>query len=169
MTEHGPGNVTLERIGQELTTLKALYYYRDLRMDLWHNMWLLRDINQYYKTKGFRRYITNFPAAVVDKSVSILTRHNWRFWINMTNLPEGLDEPAQRERISTVERSLLGLFSFIDRELISQGLSKAARVAAWYALVRGWICSYTLLDTEQSPIDHKLLDPRDSYALWEGK
>ena len=84
---------TAEQIVQELTALKAMYRYRDLRMDLWHNMWLLRDINQFYKNRGFRRYVTNFPAAVVDKSISVLTRHNWRFWINMEELPNKLDQP----------------------------------------------------------------------------
>lgn len=162
-------DITPSSLANDLIGLKAIYRYRDMRMDLWHNMWLLRDLNQFYKHVGFRRYITNFPAALVDKSVSILTRYNWRFWVNMVNLPEQLDNPQERERISQVERSMLGLFSYIDRELLSQGYSKASRVAAWYALVRGWICSYTLLDTDDSPIDHKFLDPRDTYPVWSGK
>lgn len=158
-----------DALAQDVMILKRQYYYRDLRMDFWHNMWLLRDINQYYKNRGFRRYITNFPAAVVDKSTSVLARHNWRFWINMVDLPGELDNPEQRSLISDIERSYLGLFSYIDRELISQGYSKASRVAAWYALVRGWICSYTMLNTASSPIDHKFLDPRDVYPRWAGK
>ena len=87
------------------------------RMDLWLNMYLLLDLLQQSKPLGFRRFVSNAPRTAVDSAVSILTR-NEAFW--RIDLPIGANK-EERGRIGKVERALAGVVDDMDEMFLLRG------------------------------------------------
>ena len=140
------------------------------RMDLWLNMYLLLDLLQQSKPLGFRRFVSNDPRTAVDSAVSILTR-NEAFW--RIDLPIGANK-EERGRIGKVERALAGVVDDMDEMFLLRGDMRFWKQVAWFALMRGWVwgkfhVTKTALDLGRpAPLLAEMWDGRMVFPTHDG-
>jgi hypothetical protein len=140
------------------------------RQDLWMNMYLLLDLMQQAKPLGFRRYISNDPQTAIDAAVSILTRNDLYWQIDM---PENLTK-EERSKIGDIERALTGIVDDFDELFITTGQMRWSKQIAWMGLVRGRISAKyhvtkAALDFGRpSPLLAEIYDPRFDYPCYDG-
>ena len=146
------------------------------RMDYWATMYRMLDAIQQSKPLGVRRFISNDPRTAIDAGVSILTRNEIGWKIDLLG---GEDENNEEVRkISKIERTLVGLGFDLD-ELMSMRYLPSWRVQqAQQALIRGAIWGKVHVTTDaleyrNSPILGEIYDARtvfpnfDNYGLRE--
>ena len=140
------------------------------RQDLWMNMYLLLDLMQQSKPLGFRRFISNDPQTAVDAAVSIMTRNDL-FW--QIDLKEGMTR-EERAQAGKIERALSGIVDDFDELLTTRNEMTWKRQAAYMALLRGAIfAKYHVTQAAMemgrpAPFLVDFYDPRFSYPCTDG-
>lgn len=156
-------------IVDEVQKRQSLWKPRDDRMDLWLTLHQLVDEAQERKPLGHMKFISDLPQSIVNRAVEIMTANPVRWHVFYDRELE-----EERELIRKIERGGTGLFNDINDFQFERGLPEAEPTAAWFALVRGWICSENLLthDIERendSPVWFNFWDPRWVYPRWDVK
>lgn len=150
------------------TSRQSYYHDRDAAMDRWLAHYWLIDWTQMQKPPGETKYVSPYPQTVVDRSVQILTRNP----VHM-HVVYGREQEEERETIHKVEQFGIGLFNDINDSLRDRLEQRAEQAAAWYALVRGWICSEIWITKESgredSPVWFNHWDPRFVYPRRDRK
>lgn len=141
------------------------------RMDYWLNMYLLLDLVQQSKPLGFRRFVSNDPRTAPDAAMSIMTR-NQAFW--RIDMPAGVIDKEERERIGRIELALSGVVDDIDEMFLMRGDMPLWKQSSWFALMRGWIWGKFHVTEEAlelgrpSPLLSEMYDPRQVYPNFDG-
>jgi hypothetical protein len=141
------------------------------RMDYWLNMYLLLDLVQQTKPLGFRRFVSNDPRTGPDAALSIMTR-NESYW--RIDMPPGVVDKEERERIGRIELALSGIVDDIDEMFLMRGDMPLWKQAAWFALMRGWIwgkfhvTEAALELGRPSPLLAEMYDSRQVYPNFDG-
>lgn len=151
-------------------------YWRPLhfRQDYWASMYFLLDQVQQAKPLGYRRFVSNEPRTAVDTAVSIMTR-NEPFWRIDLNQMEA-ENKEERMRIGKIERSLQGIVNDLDEMFSMRGDLPLWKQVAFQALIRGWVwakfhVTTAALQYRESPIIAEVYDSRmvlphfDSFGL----
>ena len=155
------------RIKQRISTLIAFgnNYWRPLhmRMDYWAGMYFMLDQIQQAKPLGYRRFISNEPRTAIDTAVSIMTRND-AFWRIDLNQMES-ENPGEREKIGKIERTLQGITIDIDELFGGRGEMPLWKQVAYQALLRGWVwgkfhVTTSALEYRESPLVAEVYDSR---------
>lgn len=163
-----------QEIGTFLNFGKQYWWPLHARMDYWMSMYLMLDVIQQMKPYGYRRFISNEPRTAVDRAVSIMTRND-SFWRIDLNQDES-ENQEQRRVIGKIERTLQGMVYDLD-ELFSMRFQLPLwKQAAYQALLRGWVWGKFHITTDalkyrSSPLIGEIYDARlvvphfDSFGL----
>ena len=150
-----------ERIGSLIAF--GLNYWRPLhqRMDYWAGMYFMLDQIQQMKPLGYRRFISNEPRTAVDTAVSIMTRNDtfWRIDLN----EETGENSDERLHIGKIERTLQGIVSDMDELFSMRGEMPFWKQISYQALLRGWIwgkahVTTSALEYRESPMIAQIYD-----------
>lgn len=140
---------------------------RDEAFDRWMLIYLLYDEAQRKKPQGFTQFETDMPQAIVNRGIEILTANPLQWHVLYDR-----EHEEERELIRKVERFGEGLFEDINDLQMLRGLPEVEQDAAFYALVRGWVCSENTLTHKSgrdngSPVWFNLWDMRWVYPEWK--
>jgi hypothetical protein len=141
------------------------------RQDYWLNMYLLLDLMQQSKPLGFRRFVSNDPQTAPDAAISMITR-NEAFW--RIDMPAGEIGKEERAFIGEVERALGGIVDDVDEMFLLRGEMPFWKQAAWFAVMRGWIwaklhVTKAAIDMgRDSPLLAEMWDSRQVYPTFNG-
>ncbi len=156
-----------EQMKQRIAVLIAFgnTYWRPLhaRMDYWASMYFLLDQIQQMKPLGYRRFISNEPRTAIDTAVSIMTRNDafWRIDLNQMEA----ENKEERDKIGKIERTLQGVIIDIDEMFSMRGDLPLWKQASFQGLLRGWIwgkvhVTTAALDYRESPLIADIYDSR---------
>ena len=146
------------------THAKNYWRPRDLRMDMWYNMYLMLDVIQQSKPLGVaRRYVSNDPRTGPDAALAILTRNAIPWRIPLTNSED--ENADQRREIGQIERTLQGFNYDLDELFSMRGQPPLWKQIFFQALIRGWIWGKFHVTTEalqyrNSPLIAEIYDSR---------
>jgi hypothetical protein len=147
-------------------------YWRPLhmRMDYWASLYFLLDQIQQMKPLGYRRFISNEPRTAVDTAVSIMTRNDafWRIDLNQMEA----ENKEERDKIGKIERTLQGVVIDVDEMCSMRGELPLWKQISYQALLRGWIwgkfhVTTAALDYRESPIIADIYDSRTVYPHFD--
>ena len=152
---------------ERISTLIAFgnEYWRPLfmRQDYWAGMYFMLDQVQQMKPYGYRRFISNEPRTAIDTAVSIMTR-NESFWRIDLNQMEA-ENSAERSKIGKIERTLQGIVYDMDEMFSMRGEMPFWKQCAYQALLRGWVWAKAHVTTaalqyRESPLIAEVYDAR---------
>jgi len=150
-------------IGSWLAFGKQYWWPLHARMDYWMSMYLMLDVIQQMKPYGYRRFISNEPRTAIDRAVSILTRNDsfWRIDLNQ----DETENQEGRRLIGKIERTLQGIVYDMDEVFSMRGDAPLWKQVAFQALLRGWIWGKAHVTVEalkyrSSPLISEIYDAR---------
>ena len=163
LLDDGEAEALRQEIGTWLAFGKQYWWPLHARMDFWMSMYLMLDVIQQMKPYGFRRFVSNEPRTAVDRAVSILTRND-SFWrIDLSQ--DETENPDQRRLIGKIERTLQGIVYDMDELFSMQFQPPLWKQVAYQALLRGWIWGKAHVTTaatkyRSSPLISEIYDAR---------
>ncbi len=95
---------------------------------------------QYQARKGDQAFTSNEPQTLADKVIDIIAKADLDLKIPIFTEPED-----DRREISNTERFVSGCLDYADLRLKRRGEPTLQPLAAWHAVVRGWIVGRPLV------------------------
>lgn len=161
---------TASRILERLNWGRLFWKPLHDRMDYGLTMYLLLDPIQQAKPTGYRRFVSNDPRTAVDAAVSILTRND-PFW--RIDMPYGMGQD-ERERVGMIERGLDGIVDDLDAMFTERGEPLFWKQAAFFALMRGAVAGKFQITKQAldygrpTPLLGEFWDERMVYPSFDG-
>lgn len=140
------------------------------RQDYWMQMYQMLDMLQQMKPLGYRRFMSNQPRTAVDAAISIGTRNETGWHIDLTGAEDEMQ--LERRKIGRIERTLSGVVYAIDDTFAARGEPPFWTQVWFQALMRGWIWGKThvttaALEYSDSPLISEIYDSRTVYPFFD--